>query len=93
MGKLHSQYPTFIFTVIDDISTLIKPKQDRNGKESYHKKESIEMEKDTLYPAEFAQLYGISKDTLLYYDKIALFRPQVRSENGYRLNSLDQIFL
>lgn len=49
------------------------------------------MEKDTLYPAEFAQLYGISKDTLLYYDKIGLFRPQVRAENGYRLYSLDQI--
>ncbi len=44
-----------------------------------------------LLTGEFAQLYGVSKDTLLYYDKIGLFRPRLRAENGYRLYSLDQL--
>ena len=44
-----------------------------------------------LYAREFAALYGLSRETLLYYDKIGLFHPALRGENGYRLYALDQI--
>lgn len=33
---------------------------------------------------EFAQKFDVKKDTLLYYDKIGLFRPAGVLENGYR---------
>ena len=44
-----------------------------------------------LLAREFADLCGVSKDTLLYYDKIGLFRPELVAENGYRVYSLDQV--
>lgn len=44
-----------------------------------------------LYAREFAALYGLTRETLLYYDKIGLFHPALRGENGYRLYALDQI--
>ena len=47
--------------------------------------------REGLYSSEFAALFGVSRDTLLYYDRIGLFRPQLRAENGYRLYSLDQV--
>lgn len=46
---------------------------------------------DGLLPQEFADLCGVSKDTLLYYDKIGLFSPELVAENGYRIYSLDQV--
>ena len=46
---------------------------------------------DGLLPQEFADLCGVSKDTLLYYDKIGLFSPELVAENGYRVYSLDQV--
>ncbi len=54
---------------------------------------------DSLYytPHQVASFFSISKDTLLYYDRIGLFSPAKRKENGYRcytaaqLNELDTI--
>ena len=45
-----------------------------------------------LYLAgEMAKLHGISKQTLIYYDKIELFRPEsCDEETGYRYYSLEQ---
>nr|WP_317333002.1 MerR family transcriptional regulator [uncultured Romboutsia sp.] len=43
-----------------------------------------------------SKLYDISKDTLRYYDKIGLLKPEVNEENGYRYYSykhLDQLSL
>lgn len=48
-------------------------------------------------PHQVASFFSIRKDTLLYYDRIGLFSPAVRKENGYRgysasqLNELDTI--
>lgn len=39
----------------------------------------------------FARYFGISKDTLLYYDKIGLFRPAGVQPNGYRYYTASQI--
>ncbi|MDY3974831.1 MerR family transcriptional regulator [uncultured Veillonella sp.] len=39
----------------------------------------------------FAKLFGINKDTLLYYDKINLFKPAIVGENGYRYYDASQI--
>ncbi len=40
---------------------------------------------------EFAKYFGIRKDTLFYYDRIGLFRPEGVGENGYRYYSDAQI--
>lgn len=42
---------------------------------------------------ELANLFGISKQTLLYYDKIGLLSPDYISSNGYRHYSIDQILI
>lgn len=39
---------------------------------------------------EFAKLFNISKQTLLYYDKVNLLSPDYISENGYRYYSVQQ---
>ena len=39
---------------------------------------------------ELASLFGVSKQTLLYYDKINLLCPDFISENGYRHYSINQ---
>ena len=36
---------------------------------------------------EFAKLVGVTKHTLFYYDKIGLFSPEIKLENGYRFYS------
>ncbi|SDC23320.1 DNA-binding transcriptional regulator, MerR family [Pelagirhabdus alkalitolerans] len=38
----------------------------------------------------FAKLMGIKKDTLLHYDKIGIFQPEIRKNNGYRYYSIFQ---
>lgn len=39
----------------------------------------------TIYKiSEFAAMCGISRDTLLYYDKIGILKPSFVAENGYR---------
>jgi DNA-binding transcriptional MerR regulator len=41
---------------------------------------------------EFAHLFGISKQTLFYYEKNKIFSPKFIDDNGYRYYSLDQYF-
>lgn len=40
---------------------------------------------------EFAKLVGVTKHTLFYYDKIGLFSPEIKLENGYRFYSFEQL--
>ena len=44
------------------------------------------MKLESVYytPQQVASFYSIRKDTLLYYDKIGLFSPSKRRDNGYR---------
>ena len=39
---------------------------------------------------EFAKICNVNKQTLIYYDKIGLFSPNVKAENGYRYYSIHQ---
>ena len=41
---------------------------------------------------EIAKLFGITADTLRYYEKEGLIEPDVNEENGYRMYSLDHVF-
>ncbi len=47
--------------------------------------------KDYLSVSEMAKIHNISRQTLIYYDKIDLFKPIKVDENGYRLYSFNQI--
>ena len=38
-----------------------------------------------------AERFGLSRTTLLYYDRIKLLRPTTRSKSGYRLYGDDRI--
>ncbi len=51
------------------------------------------MKNSTVYytPGKVASFYSIKKDTLLFYDRIGLFSPSLRKENGYRYYSADQL--
>lgn len=42
-------------------------------------------------PHQVASFYSITRDTLLYYDKIGLFSPSKRKKNGYRCYSANQL--
>lgn len=42
---------------------------------------------------EFANLFGISKQTLFYYEKNKIFSPSMIDDNGYRYYSLEQYFI
>ena len=45
----------------------------------------------TIYKiSEFAAMCGISRDTLLYYDKIGILKPSFVAENGYRYYTAGQ---
>lgn len=48
---------------------------------------------DTIYytPNQIASFFSISRDTLLFYDRIGLFTPAKRKSNGYRCYSSDQL--
>jgi len=39
---------------------------------------------------EFAKICNVNKQTLIYYDKIGLFSPSIKAENGYRYYSIHQ---
>lgn len=43
-------------------------------------------------PVEFARLFRIDRQTLIYYDNHGIFSPSLKNENGYRYYSLDQVF-
>lgn len=46
-----------------------------------------------LYARELAELYDISKQTLIFYDKINLLKPAFVGSNGYRMYSFKQFFI
>ena len=52
-------------------------------------KNSIESRRLSI--SEMAQIHRISRQTLIYYDKIDLFKPDIVEENGYRFYSPAQI--
>lgn len=52
-----------------------------------------ELSKSHFTIGEFAQLFGISKQTLFYYEKNEIFSPCRIEENGYRYYSTEQYFL
>ena len=41
--------------------------------------------------SEMAQIHNITRQTLIYYDKIGLFKPDIIESNGYRYYSTTQI--
>ncbi|MFC6463932.1 MerR family transcriptional regulator [Marinilactibacillus sp. GCM10026970] len=43
-----------------------------------------------LTTGQFADLVGVPKDTLFYYDKIGIFSPEMKKDNGYRYYSIYQ---
>lgn len=47
--------------------------------------------KNLFTVSEFAKISGVSRQTLIYYDKIGLFSPIEVAENGYRMYSHTQI--
>jgi DNA-binding transcriptional MerR regulator len=49
------------------------------------------MKKNVLSISELAILSGVTRDTLLHYDKIGLVTPIGRGENNYRRYSIEQI--
>ncbi len=51
----------------------------------------IKSNEKTFSTGEFAKLLEVNKDTLLYYDKIDLFKPAGTFDNGYRYYTFDQI--
>ncbi|MGD0031150.1 MerR family transcriptional regulator [Paenibacillus illinoisensis] len=44
-----------------------------------------------LSTGQFANLMGISKDTLFHYDRLGILSPVYKAENGYRYYSLNQM--
>lgn len=47
-------------------------------------------QKAHITTGEFAKLCKVSKHTLFYYDKIGIFSPDIKDENGYRYYSVHQ---
>lgn len=43
-----------------------------------------------LSTGQFAKLLNVNKDTLLYYDKVGIFSPEIIASNGYRYYSIYQ---
>lgn len=44
-----------------------------------------------IISGQFAAICGVNKQTLLYYDKIGLFSPCLKDENGFRYYSPEQV--
>ena len=42
---------------------------------------------------EFANLFGVSKQTLFYYERNKIFEPDLVEENGYRYYSLHKYYI
>lgn len=51
----------------------------------------MKLHEKTFSTGEFAKLVEVNKDTLLYYDKIDLFKPAGTFENGYRYYTYSQV--
>lgn len=50
-------------------------------------------EKQYFTVGEFAELFGISKQTLFYYERNHIFAPAFVNENGYRYYSFEQFYI
>lgn len=48
------------------------------------------MNGEILKIGQMSNLFGISKQTLQYYDEIGIFKPAFRKSNGYRMYNLEQ---
>lgn len=48
--------------------------------------------KDYLTISEIGDLFGINVQTLYYYERIGIFKPEKRKANGYRQYRFDQIY-
>jgi DNA-binding transcriptional MerR regulator len=44
-----------------------------------------------LTTGQFAKLMDVSKDTLFHYDRIGIFSPEIKADNGYRYYSINQL--
>lgn len=52
------------------------------------------MSKDKTFTiGEFANLFGISKQTLFYYERNNIFVPNMIADNGYRYYTMDQYYI
>ena len=52
------------------------------------------MSKDKTFTiGEFANLFGISKQTLFYYERNNIFVPKIIADNGYRYYTMDQYYI
>ena len=47
--------------------------------------------RDKLTTGEFADIFGVKKQTMFHYDKEGIFRPESEGENGYRYYSRSQM--
>ena len=47
--------------------------------------------KEYLTTGEFAELFGVNKQTMFHYDDMGIFRPETIGDNGYRYYSYDQL--
>ena len=47
--------------------------------------------KEYLTTGEFAELFGVRKQTLFHYDDMGIFRPEITGDNGYRYYSHNQL--
>ncbi len=47
--------------------------------------------KEYLTTGEFAELFGVKKQTMFHYDDMGIFRPVILGDNGYRYYSYDQM--
>ena len=47
--------------------------------------------KDYLTTGEFAELFGVKKQTMFHYDQMGIFCPEIIGENGYRYYSHNQM--
>lgn len=47
--------------------------------------------REYLTTGEFAELFGVKKQTMFHYDDMGIFRPEIVGENGYRYYSYDQM--
>ena len=49
------------------------------------------MYENLLNPNEFSSISGVSKQTLLFYEKKNVFKPIFKNEKGFRFYSLEQL--
>ena len=47
--------------------------------------------KEYLTTGEFAELFGVKKQTMFHYDQMGIFCPEIVAENGYRYYSHNQL--